>query len=94
MKLFIKLRRLCRADFSSFRENIVSELSSYVESVVSPASKLERTILVIEWEPSDVNLTGGFEDAWNKELENCWWTEHCERLKKENRKGLKLHILL
>ena len=45
------------------------ELSSYVESVVSPTSKLERTILVIEWEPSDVNLTGGFEDAWSTKLE-------------------------
>ena len=43
-------------------------MSSYVESVVSPASKLERTILVIEWEPSDVNLTGGFEDAWRNKI--------------------------
>lgn len=43
-------------------------MSSYVESVVSPASKLERTILVIEWEPSDVNLTGGFEDSWEQQV--------------------------
>ena len=33
----------------------------YLESIVGPASKLHITILVIEGEPSNVNLTGGFE---------------------------------
>ena len=33
----------------------------YLKSIVGPASKLHITILVIEGEPSDVNLTGGFE---------------------------------
>ena len=35
--------------------------SSYLKSIVGPASKLHITILIIEREPSDVNLTGGFE---------------------------------
>ena len=33
----------------------------YLKSIVGPASKLHITILVIEGEPSDINLTGGFE---------------------------------
>ena len=33
----------------------------YLKSIVGPASKLHITILIIEREPSDVNLTGGFE---------------------------------
>ena len=35
--------------------------SFYLESIVGPASKLHITILVIEGEPSNVNLTSGFE---------------------------------
>ena len=38
---------------------IISDL----EAVVSPASKLHVTVLVIEGEPSDVNGTWGHEDA-------------------------------
>ena len=33
----------------------------YLESIICPASKLHITILVVEGEPSDINLTGGFE---------------------------------
>ena len=36
-------------------------IDKYLKSVVGPASKLHITILVIEGEPSNVNLTGGFE---------------------------------
>ena len=34
---------------------------AHVKPVVSPTSKLDRAVLVVEGEPSDVNLTGGFE---------------------------------
>ena len=33
----------------------------YLETIIRPTSKLHITILVIEGEPSNVNLTGGFE---------------------------------
>ena len=32
-----------------------------LESIVGPGSELEVTTLVIEWEPSDVNLASGLE---------------------------------
>lgn len=35
----------------------------YLESIVSPASKLHITSLFIKWEPSNVNFAGGLEDA-------------------------------
>ena len=38
--------------------------TTYLKSIVGPASKLHITILVIEREPSDVNLTCGFEYSW------------------------------
>ena len=37
---------------------------SYLESIISPASKLHITVLIIKWEPGDVYLAGGLEDAW------------------------------
>ena len=37
--------------------------STHIKSVVSPASKLEIAILVVEGKPSDVYLAGGLEDA-------------------------------
>ena len=36
---------------------------SYLESIISPASKLHITSLFIKWEPSNVNFAGGLEDA-------------------------------
>ena len=42
--------------------NLNSILGSYVESVVGPAPELQLAILVVKGEPSDVYLTGGFED--------------------------------
>ena len=36
---------------------------SYLESIISPASKLHITVLIIKWEPGDVYLAGGLEDA-------------------------------
>ena len=36
---------------------------TYIESVVCPTSKLQLAILVVEWEPGDVDLTRGLEDT-------------------------------
>ena len=36
---------------------------SYLESIISPASKLHITVLIIKWEPGDVYLAGWLEDA-------------------------------
>ena len=36
---------------------------NYLKPVVGPTSELHLTILIIEGEPSDVDLTGGHEDA-------------------------------
>ena len=35
----------------------------YLETIIGPASKLHITILVIKWEPGDINGTGRHEDA-------------------------------
>ena len=35
----------------------------YLKSIVGPASELHITILIIEWEPSNVNLTSRFENS-------------------------------
>ena len=32
-----------------------------LEAVVGPGAELERTELLVEWEPGDVDLTGGLE---------------------------------
>ena len=37
---------------------------AHLEPVVSPATELHLAVLVIKWEPGDVYLTGGLEDAW------------------------------
>ena len=37
--------------------------TQYLESVVRPTAKLHVAVLVVEGEPGDVNLAGGFEDA-------------------------------
>ena len=37
---------------------------THIKPIVCPAAKLHLAVLVIKREPSDVNLTGGLEDAW------------------------------
>ena len=37
---------------------------SNLKSIIGPAPKLHLTVLVVKWEPSDVNWTGGFENTW------------------------------
>ncbi len=37
--------------------------TTYLESIVSPASKFHVAILIIKWKPSDVNFAGRLEDA-------------------------------
>ena len=45
-------------------ERIVTKaLHSYLKSIISPASKLHITVLIIKREPGDVYLAGGLEDA-------------------------------
>ena len=36
---------------------------TYFVAIVGPAAKLHVAVLVVEWEPSDVDLAGGLEDA-------------------------------
>ena len=36
---------------------------THLESVIRPAAKLHVAVLVVEGEPSDVDLAGGLEDA-------------------------------
>ena len=38
--------------------------ATHLQPVVGPAAKLHLAVLVIKWEPGDVNLTGRLEDAW------------------------------
>ena len=62
----------------------------YLETIIRPTSKLHITILVIEWEPGDINGTGGHEDPWREDLdlvgvvEECycvtWWNVSAEPL--------------
>jgi hypothetical protein len=35
----------------------------YLEPIVGPAAELHLTVLIVEGEPCDVDLTGGHEDA-------------------------------
>ena len=35
----------------------------YLESVVSPAAEFHVAVLVVEWEPGDVNLASRLEDS-------------------------------
>ena len=49
---------------AKFREGLLTALVlTHLEPVVGPRSKLEVAALVIEWEPGDVNLARGLEDA-------------------------------
>ena len=45
--------------------NMMEMLSfeTHLESVIRPAAKLHVAVLVVEGEPSDVDLAGGLEDA-------------------------------
>ena len=36
---------------------------TYFVAIVGPAAKLHVAVLVVEWEPSDIDLAGGLEDA-------------------------------
>ena len=38
--------------------------ATHLEPVVGPAAKLHLAVLVIKWEPGDVDLTRGLEDPW------------------------------
>ena len=44
-------------------ETVPQQAHRYLEPVICPATKLHVTILVVKWEPGDVNGTGGHEDA-------------------------------
>ena len=49
----------------------------YLETIIRPTSKLHITILVIEWEPGDINGTGGHEDPWREDLDLVGVVEEC-----------------
>ena len=45
-------------------QNPIKKCFFYLKSIVSPASEFHFAALVIEWEPCNVNRTGGFEHSW------------------------------
>ena len=42
--------------------------ATHLQPVVGPAAKLHLAVLVIKWEPGDVDLTGRLEDPYSNQL--------------------------